>query len=67
MSINIGDKNKIKNSNIINDSITIEKKEKQTFSKKHPIIVTLILTFMVGFIFLFSFWNKIILFIENLF
>jgi len=68
MSINIGDKNKIKNSSIghkygSSNHHDKELDKKKSFANEHPILVSLI----TGFIFLFSFWKDIINWIENLF
>jgi len=68
MKIKIGNKNKIKNSHIghhINsDNLP---KTKETFFERHPIIISFIISFLVGFILLFSFWDNIVMWIENIF
>lgn len=68
MGIQIGNGNKIKNSNIAESingvPVTDEKKR---FYDKHPWIAGIIISAMVAFIFLFSFWEKIISLIERCF
>lgn len=64
-SINIGDNNKINNSQIAHH-INKNTNEKN-FAEKHPIIVSLITGLITGIILLFSFWDKIINWIEGLF
>ncbi len=68
MGIQIGDGNKIKNSNIaenINGALITD--EKKRFYDKHPWIAGIIISVIVAFIFLFSFWEKIIVLIERCF
>ncbi|GAA0448410.1 hypothetical protein GCM10008983_28060 [Lentibacillus halophilus] len=65
MSIKIGDRNKFKNSNVGHIYSTPPKKK--GFASKHPIITGFITSFIVGFILLFSFWNKLVNWIEELF
>ena len=68
MSINIGNNNKIKNSNIIEK---LEVKEsptiKKTFYEKHPVICGFLISLIAGIVLLFSFWSKIICFREGAF
>ncbi|ARB39999.1 hypothetical protein B5728_03860 [Mammaliicoccus sciuri] len=67
MNIKIGDKNKIKNSSIGEQvNINIPSK-KESFFNSHPVLTALGTSFVIGFIFLFSFWSKIIKYIEHLF
>lgn len=69
MSINIGDKNKIKKSTIghqYGSNSSTKEKVKNSFSEKHPILVSFIVSLVVGFILLFSFWKNIVGWIENL-
>ncbi len=64
-SINIGDNNKIKNSQIAHH---INKNaDEKNFAEKHPIIISFITRLITGIILLFSFWEKIINWIEGLF
>lgn len=64
-SINIGDNNKIKSSQIAHH---INKNtDEKNFAEKHPIIVSLITGLITGIILLFSFWDRIINWIEGLF
>lgn len=66
-SINIGNNNRIKKSNIfINDSDKVLHK-KLKFYEKHPVISSVLISLVTGFVFLFSFWNEIIDFIESIF
>lgn len=73
MAINIGSNNKIQNSIIADDSVIVqkskdvlqEKHQKKSFLDKHPIVCSLIVSFIVGFLLLFSFWRDIVLWIES--
>ncbi|WP_288222485.1 hypothetical protein [uncultured Clostridium sp.] len=68
MAIKIGDKNKIKNSNIIDNVVIREKEEKEKkITERHPILVGAIVSFVIGIVLMFSFWSDIILKIEELF
>lgn len=67
MGIRIGNNNKIKNSVIAEKSTITEKKEKQNFFQKHPIISGVIVSVLAGVILMFSFWQDFIKFIEKLF
>lgn len=68
MSINIGNNNKIKNSNIAEKLNMKEKPSvKKNFYEKHPIICSFLISLMTGIILLFSFWDKIISMIEGAF
>lgn len=68
MSVNIGNNNKIKSSNIAEK---IEVKEipnvKKNFYEKHPVICSFIISLVAGIVLLFSFWDKIISLIEGAF
>ena len=64
-SINIGNNNKIKNSQIAHN--IYKNTDEKNFAEKHPIIVSLITGLITGFILLFSFWDKIVNWIEGLF
>ena len=63
---------KIGNGNKINNSVIAEKTEgdatpkKVNFFYRHPWISTIVITFIVGFILLLSFWKNIIKLIEGL-
>lgn len=62
MSIKIGDNNKIKKSNIIDNNININKngcESKESFSNKHPILSIIKM--------IFAFLDKILQFIKNFF
>ncbi|WP_242280741.1 hypothetical protein [Bacillus cereus group sp. BfR-BA-01347] len=69
MSIQMGDKNNIKNSVIghNNQNIAIQTPEKKSFAEKHPILISVLVSFVVGFILLFSFWKNVVEWVENLF
>ncbi|ADO82831.1 hypothetical protein [Ilyobacter polytropus] len=63
IKINVGNNNKINNSNFgIYDNKKVENKN---LFEKHPIIFSIVISFLVGFILLFSFWERIINKIEN--
>lgn len=64
MSINIGDNNNFNKTTII-DGNTESKKE--SWLKRHPFLCSLIVSLISGFIMLFSFWQEIASFVENLF
>lgn len=62
MGIHIGDNNKMKNVTIIEkNNGNIEPKE-----KKFPLFQTILAGVCVGVILLFSFWEDLVSFIENL-
>ncbi|MBS9803106.1 hypothetical protein J4052_09035 [Bacillus toyonensis] len=72
MSINIGDNNKIKNSSIGHQHNSSgggsqKREEKKTFYEKHPILVSALVSLVIGFVLLFSFWKDIADWIEKLF
>lgn len=67
MAINIGNGNRIKNSNIaekIEADLSVGKKR---FYDKHPWISGFVISFIVGFLLLFHFWVYIINWIEGWF
>lgn len=67
MGIRIGNNNKIKNSNI-GESITIKSEnKKERFNEKHPYITGFLISVSAGLVMLFSFWNKIVAWMEGLF
>lgn len=66
MGINIGNGNKIKNSTIA-EKIEGSSPEKKRFYDKHPWISGLTISFVIGFVLLFPFWNDIIKWIEGWF
>lgn len=70
--IKIGNNNKIKNSSVghqVNAVNNLNNKppKKKSFSQRHPIILSVIISLITGFALLFSFWKQIVDFIENLF
>jgi hypothetical protein len=68
--IEIGNKNKIKNCDFSQGKTTVTipvKDSKKKFAEKHPWIAGIIISSIVAFIFLFTFWDKLIKWIEGLF
>ena len=72
-SINIGDNNVIKNSQISNkaEKGSNNSFDKKSFASRHPVLLSIIISsataFVIGFILLFSFWKEIVKWIEGLF
>lgn len=62
--IKIGNNNKIKNSIVGNQNLYGES-NKKSFTDRHPILISVVITFIFGFLFLFSFWDSIVEYIEN--
>lgn len=70
MGIKIGDNNKFRNVTIaekMNSKVGTEEENKKTFAEKHPVLIGLFCSFVVGVLLLFNFWKDIIIFIEDLF
>ena len=65
MSVQIGNNNTIKNSVIAGTVDGAEPKKK--WAERHPVITGFLISFGAGLILMFSFWDKVITFIENLF
>ena len=67
-SINIGNNNKIKNLNASVNGCGFDSKDTKakTFYEKHPVICGFLISLAAGLVLLFSFWSKIIDFIEEL-
>ena len=65
MGINIGNGNKIKNSNIAEKIEGDLSGGKRKFYEKHPWISGLVISFVVGFLLLFHFWENVINWIEG--
>ena len=68
MSINIGNGNKINNSTIaekIDGNEGLQKRK--NFFDRHPVICSLLISLLAGFILLFHFWQDIVTWIEGLF
>ncbi len=63
----IGNNNKIKNSTIVGTTNKSDNPKSNGFFEKHPVVCSVLISFGVGFVLLFSFWNRIITFIEGLF
>ena len=68
-SVTIGDGNSFSDTNIGNDNTkTITNtEEKKSFASRHPILIGALISLIVGFILMFSFWKDIISWIEGLF
>lgn len=62
MSIHIGDNNIIKNS-IFNG----DESKKKKWVEKHPVFISILCSFLVGVILLFSFWQDIVSWLEGIF
>ena len=68
MSIRIGSKNKFKNTTIGHQYNGDNKESnKKSCFEKHPIIFTVLLSLLVGFALLFSFWKSLAVWIESFF
>lgn len=65
MGIHIGNNNRFKNVTIA-EKMNINSDQK-TFSEKHPILIGIFCSFVVGILLLFHFWEDVIGFIEGLF
>lgn len=69
MGVTIGDGNKISNSNIAekieNHSDSSLPDKKTTFYEKHPVICSFLISLVAGIVLLFSFWERIIDFLEG--
>ena len=66
-NITIGSNNKIKNSTIAGIINANGADTSKGFYEKHPVFCSVLISFLVGLILLFSFWNKVISFIDGLF
>ena len=68
MGVQIGNNNKIKNS-LISEKGEIKESpaQKKTFFEKHPIICGFLISLVAGIVLMFSFWEKIIRFLEEVF
>lgn len=68
MAIKIGDNNKIKKSNIIDNSNGGNNgNSKDTFANRHPIIAGIGCSIIASIIMMFAFWDKVSVFVKNLF
>jgi len=69
MSIKIGDGNKISKSTIGHQHNRDDKEpnKRKGFLKKHPIIVSILITLFGGILFTLPFWTRIGIWIEGLF
>lgn len=66
-SITIGENNKIKNSTIAGTINTSDTPTSKRFYERHPVVCSVLISLSVGIVLLFSFWDRIIAFIEGLF
>lgn len=66
-SIKIGDNNVIRKSHIGKMKGEETSSEKQPFHQRHPWITAIVASLIAGFILLFSFWGRIIAFLEGVF
>ena len=68
-SVNIGNGNKIIHSSISGNIEQLPEKThsnaKESFYTRHPIICAFLISFVAGLILLFSFWEKIIAYVEG--
>ena len=62
MSIYIEDNNIIKHSTFNEGDI-----KKKKWAERHPVFISIICSFLVGFILLFSFWQEIVSWMEGIF
>ena len=62
MGITIGDSNFISNSNINDGKMQPQKKN---WVERHPVIISALISFVVGFLLLFSFWEDLITYLEG--
>ena len=67
MSITIGNQNWIKNSVVAENCSDGIIPKKKNFFQNHPFLIGILISVIAGFILMFSFWEKIRLFIEGLF
>lgn len=70
MSINIGDNNKIKRCNIIDNSkgnIEFDNKAKESFINRHSILIGVICSIIAAIIMMLPFWDKVSEYIKELF
>lgn len=71
MSVNIGKDTKIGDNNAIgkNASVNVSKgtTEHKNFAERHPILIGLFCSLVVGIGLMFTFWSNIITWIEGLF
>ena len=69
--VKIGDGNTIRKSTIVgtiqNNSAAPTTERKKGFAERHPILLSVLTGLATGFILLFSFWEKIVTWIEGLF
>ena len=68
-SVRIGDNNNINNSNVASrmESKLVDSISSKKFSEKHPILISVIIGLITGFVLMFSFWQDIINWIEEVF
>ena len=68
-AITIGNNNTIKKSIISSGAAQVKTitPTKGTFAERHPILISALVSLGIGILLMFSFWDRIISFIENLF
>lgn len=69
-SITIGDGNKINKSHLSAGSNQINESEmmnKKSFDERHPVVISIIISLVTGLILMFSFWDSLVKWIEELF
>ena len=68
-AITIGNNNTIKNSIISSGPAQMKSTSsaRKTFVERHPVLITTIVSLGVRILLMFSFWDRIISFVENLF
>lgn len=68
-AIKIGNNNTIKNSIISSGAAQVKTTTpaKRTFAERHPVLVSALVSLGIGILLMFSFWDRIISFVENLF
>lgn len=70
MAINIGNDNKIKKSQIIDNScghLEVKEKTNESFANRHVILVGIICSIIAAIIMMLPFWDKVSEFIKSLF
>lgn len=67
MGIRIGNNNKIKNTNIAERIERGNDDNHKSFFEKHPVICGFLISLAAGIVLLFSFWERIIYYLEGLF
>lgn len=68
-SVTIGSGNKLKNTTIASkiDNAPSPSDQGKSFAEKHPVLISVAVSLFTGFILLFSFWERIVNWIEGMF